>query len=201
MSVSLGRINSQGDFAYNFALSNCATWPRLFNCWMAFLVWTVMVTLAFKLQVSASTVKALIEKRNLFSNKQEKQIMALFGALYIPSCITLVAYMIFTIDYKQQNNIHKGEVIFAALNALLIGVLTVVFVYGLWYLQSSIQLTEGIQISRKMQVLNIVAMVTLLAISIANAFAWSSTKHIITVSMVQLYCNYPCKILFVVIAQ
>jgi len=62
-------------------------------------------------------------------------------------------------------------------------------------------MTDGIQISRKMQMLNVVAMVTLLGISVASACAWASTNHIITVSMVQLYCNFPCKILFVVIAQ
>lgn len=97
-----------------------------------------MVTLAFKLQVSASTVKALIEKRNLFSNKQEKQILTWFGALYIPSCITLVAYMIFIIESSNDVNINRGEVIFASISAFWIGILTFVFTYGLWYLQSSI---------------------------------------------------------------
>ena len=64
--------------------------------------------------------------------------MAWFGALYIPSCITLVAYMIFVIDSSNEVNINRGEVIFASIVALWIGILTVVFSYGLWYLQSSI---------------------------------------------------------------
>ena len=64
--------------------------------------------------------------------------MAWFGALYIPSCITLVAYMIFVIDSSNEVNINRGEVIFASITALWIGILTVVFSYGLWYLQSSI---------------------------------------------------------------
>ena len=121
-------------------------------------------------------------------------------ALFVVSMINFVAYNIFCLTYGDAANLRDCQTIFVSFSTFYLGILTIAFAVSLRELSQAIKSTQGIEVSRIMLTINLVAMTFLFALEFVTAVCWASDVDIMTITMVNFYLEYPIKYLIILIA-